>query len=200
MAQRQDARRNREKLLVAAREVLHTGGASAPLDQIARRAGVGRATLYRNFPDRSSLFEALFEERLGRLEEMVATYDGDDVFERLVVEICWYEVEMPGLAAVLTGLPVQEHADLHRVMDRTEDLLGLALKRSADAGALRGDVQVRDAQTILAMLEGAIRLDGSGRPGDTLERALVLLLDGLRSAARTGAAVPRPALGDLHQQ
>ena len=181
MARRRDARRNRERLLAAAREVFAESGASAPLDLVARRAGVGRGTLYRNFADRSALLAALFEERLGLLEGILAE-GADDAFEQLVVEICWYEVRMPGFGAVLTSLPMLENPDLVRVTQATERLLVEALRRSAAAGLLRDDLVPADAVTVIAMLNGVIIAGAGGAPerGRGL-RALQLLLDGVRS-------------------
>ncbi|MDO8106723.1 TetR/AcrR family transcriptional regulator [Isoptericola sp. b441] len=195
MARRRDARRNRERLLAAAREVFAESGASAPLDLVARRAGVGRGTLYRNFADRSALLAALFEERLGLLEEILAQ-GADDVFEQLVVEICWYELRMPGFGAVLTSLPMLTNPDLVRVTRATERLLVEALRRSVAAGLLRDDLVPGDALTVIAMLNGVIIAGAGGAPDESAAlRALELLLDGVRAAGRVGAPVPAPVLG-----
>lgn len=196
MALRRDARDNRERLLVAAREVFAESGAASPLELIARRAGVGRGTLYRNFPDRSALLAALFEERLGLLEDLVATYDGDDVLERLLVEICWYEVVVPGLGALLpTGagndLPGDE---LQRVSAATRSLIDVALRRSLEARAVRPDLTTPDALLAIAMVHGAVAGMGADASRDVVHRAIGLVLNGIRASERVGDDVPRPGL------
>ena len=80
---RADARRNYEKVLAAAREAFAEGGESTALEEIARRAGVGIGTLYRHFPNRQALLEALY---VGEVEEMcrsAAELDGSDPWEAL---------------------------------------------------------------------------------------------------------------------
>ncbi len=195
MAQRRDARRNRERLLDAAREVFQESGAGAPLDVVARRAGVGRGTLYRNFPDRIALLAALFEERLVVLEHLVDTYPGEDVFERLVAEICRYELGMPGFGALLSSFALLENPLLARVDAATERLLARALERSARAGVLRSDIREQDAVAIVAMLNGVLIAHQRETARDALGRALELLLDGVRAPARVGAPMPEPLPG-----
>jgi len=80
---RADARRNYEKLLVGARDAFDELGASAPLDEIAKRAGVGIATLYRNFPTRDALFEAVYVHEVEALCESVAELAGLPPWESL---------------------------------------------------------------------------------------------------------------------
>src|SRR5437660_7832920 len=82
---RADARRNREQLLAAARDVFVEQGAGAPLDEIARRAGVGIATLYRHFPDRTALMRAVALDLLDRVaaEAEKALAEERDPFEAL---------------------------------------------------------------------------------------------------------------------
>ncbi len=195
MAQRRDARRNRERLLSAARDVFQESGASAPLDLVARRAGVGRATLYRNFPDRVALLAALFEERLAELEELVTAYQGDDVFERLVAEFCRYELGMPGFGAVLSSFSILGNPALARLDAATERLLARALERSVHAGVLRADLVAGDAVTVVSMLNGVLIAHQGDAAREALGRALELVLDGVRAPARIGAATPEPIPG-----
>ena len=87
--QRKDAQRNREAILCAARELFAERG-DVPMYEVARLAGVGQATLYRNFPDRRNLVAALLEEHLERVEQLAAEHDGDPdaffVLLRAIVE------------------------------------------------------------------------------------------------------------------
>lgn len=195
MAQRRDARRNRARLLDAAREVFQEGGAGAPLDLVARRAGVGRGTLYRNFPDRVALLAALFEERVAELDGLVSAYQGDDVFERLIAEYCRYELAMPGFGAVLSGFGLLDNPALERLDEASGQLLARALERSVRAGLLRAELGADDAPMIAAMLNGVLMSHrGDGAP-DALGRALELVLDGVRAPSRVGAALPEPIPG-----
>jgi AcrR family transcriptional regulator len=83
---RADARRNREQLLAAARDVFVEQGPGAPLDEIAKRAGVGIATLYRRFPDRESLMRTVLLDVLGRVghQARLAQAEEPDAFSALV--------------------------------------------------------------------------------------------------------------------
>src|SRR5215218_11084670 len=80
---RADARRNYEKVLAAAREAFAEGGESTALEEIARRAGVGIGTLYRHFPNRQALLEALYVEEVEEVCRSAAQFDGDDPWEAL---------------------------------------------------------------------------------------------------------------------
>src|SRR3954467_9062642 len=78
---RADARRNYEKVLVAAREAFAEGGESTALEEIARRAGVGIGTLYRNFPNRQALLEALYIDEVEEVCRSAAELDGGEPWE-----------------------------------------------------------------------------------------------------------------------
>src|SRR5919109_1850577 len=80
---RADARRNYEKVLAAAREAFAEGGESTALEEIARRAGVGIGTLYRNFPNRQALLEALYVDEVEELSRSAAALEGADPWEAL---------------------------------------------------------------------------------------------------------------------
>src|SRR5947199_7108596 len=78
---RADARRNYEKVLAAAREAFAEGGESTALEEIARRAGVGIGTLYRHFPNRQALLEALYVDEVEEVCRSAAELDGADPWE-----------------------------------------------------------------------------------------------------------------------
>ena len=82
---RADARRNYDKVLAAAREAFAEGGAATSLEEIARRAGVGIGTLYRHFPNRQTLIEAVYVDELESLCSSTAALDGLDPWVALVV-------------------------------------------------------------------------------------------------------------------
>ncbi len=85
---RADARRNYEKVLAAAREAFLEGGEATSLEEIARRAGVGIGTLYRHFPNRQSLLEALYAGEVEQLSQSAAELDGEDPWTALSM---WFE-------------------------------------------------------------------------------------------------------------
>ena len=85
---RADARRNYEKVLAAAREAFLEGGEATSLEEIARRAGVGIGTLYRHFPSRQALLEALYAGEVEELSRSAAELDGEDPWQALSL---WFE-------------------------------------------------------------------------------------------------------------
>src|SRR5579884_949937 len=94
---RRDAERNRSQIVTAAHEVFAARGLDAPLEEIARRAGVGIATLYRRFPTRQSLIEAVFGTRLEQMvqaaEEALAMGDAWEAFSTYLFSLCALQAE-----------------------------------------------------------------------------------------------------------
>lgn len=194
MNQRSDARRNRERVLVAAEEVFREVGADAPLGLIATRAGVGRATLYRNFPDRFSLLAGVFARRFEKLEESTVGSDGDDRLERTIIEIVWYEHALPGLGELLRRSDPRDHSLLDPVIRKVRDLLTGALEHAHRTGAVRPDVTLADALAAIAMLDGLITRDVGDLPSEPLERGIEIVIRGLRSEDHMHRPIPRPHL------
>jgi AcrR family transcriptional regulator len=182
---RKDARRNREAILVAARE-LFAESSDVPMYEIAKRAGVGQATLYRNFPDRSAIVAALFTEILDRLEGRAAEYDGDpDAFIILLRSIVDSQVQFHGLADVLRGQPGEE-PDLDRLRQRLTDLLRKPLRQAKAAGTIRRDLTPDDVILVAAMIEGALfKANSRSDYGTAASRALTLIVDGLATSGST---------------
>ncbi|GAA0375449.1 helix-turn-helix domain-containing protein [Streptomyces blastmyceticus] len=184
---RKDARRNRETLITAAREVCAERGVDAPLDEIARRAGVGNATLYRHFASRAELIEAVFRDSLTPLlraaEEARAHPDPwagltaymDRVFTLLAADRGANDLMTTGIQ----GVPTLEA--LHEGHRHTLDVL---LRRAQQQAAVRADIGVEDLLFLLTALGRAVPA-----VPDTWRRYLALLLDALRP----GAAHPLPA-------
>ncbi|MEO3787328.1 helix-turn-helix domain-containing protein [Actinocorallia sp. B10E7] len=179
---RADARRNRERVLAAAREAFGSEGISVPLDEIARRAGVGAGTVHRHFPTKEALLEAivvgnmteLTEEARSRLEhpDPGAAFFG---FFALMVE-CG-----AGNRA-LTGALTRAGTDVQSLVERPgQDLLAALaalLVRAQQAGAVRGDVT---AQHVKALLIGVYAgSDWLGGETDARRRLLAVVCDGLR--------------------
>ena len=175
---RADARRNYEKVLAAAREAFAEGGESTALEEIARRAGVGIGTLYRHFPNRQALLEALYVDEVEEVCRSAAQFDGADPWEALNG---WFERFM-GYLATKRALAhellnyLDHDASLFRVcraslFDAAEPLL----TRAQEAGVVRKDVNIAD---VMQMVIGIGKIPAA-EPGQ-VERLLRVALDGLR--------------------
>ncbi len=175
---RADARRNYDKVLAAAREAFAEGGESMALEEIARRAGVGIGTLYRHFPNRQALLEALY---VGEVEEMcrsAAQFEDADPWEALtgwVQGFIAYLATKRALAAELLDY-LDPDADLFKICRTSLFAAGEPLlKRAQEAGVVRPDVDIAE----LIQMVGAIRKIPSNDPAQ-IEHILGVALDGLR--------------------
>ncbi|MCC2318653.1 TetR/AcrR family transcriptional regulator [Cellulomonas chengniuliangii] len=193
MNQRRDAQRNRARLIAAAAEVFREEGAAAPLDLVARRADVGRGTLYRHFPDRGALIASVLEMRVDALEQYARDYPGDDLLEHLLTEIYGLQLDAPGLiTAVRTATAPPE--PLESMLQRTGSLLRSAFTRARAARIIREDATEADVMLAIAMLDGAVAARSRMPDDASVEPALAIVLRGLRSAARLGAPIPTASL------
>jgi AcrR family transcriptional regulator len=185
-ALRADARRNRERLLEAAEDVFAAEGTSASTEEIARRAGVGIGTLFRHFPTKEALVEAIVLARVGRLVEEADALaaEGDpataffEFFTRTVEEAeakkTYSELLAGGFVDVESAAP-----ELRRRLRRAIEAL---LTRAQEAGTLRDDVGVAEVMTLLV---GAVRAaEHAGEDADLRTRTVGILLDGLHPAQR----------------
>ena len=178
---RADARRNLERLIAAAREAFATEGPNAPLDDIARAAGVGSGTLYRHFPNRVALLEAVYRSNVERLcaegERLAETEPPAQALLDWLRGFVRVISEKRGLAAALAeeGQTSELFAQCHSMINTTGAEL---LDRAKGAGAIRDDVPLAD----LLKMAKAFALAGETSPeGPALaERLLVLSMDGLR--------------------
>jgi AcrR family transcriptional regulator len=175
---RADARRNYEKVLAAAREAFADGGESTALEEIARRAGVGIGTLYRHFPNRQALVEALY---VGEVEEICRSADelGDaDPWEALSG---WFE-RFIGYIATKQALAnellnyLDHDAALFKVCRTSLWEAGEPLlRRAQEAGEVRPDVSIGE---VIQMVVGIAKIP-TGDPAQT-QQILRIALDGLR--------------------
>jgi AcrR family transcriptional regulator len=144
---RADAARNRELILATAAEVFAEHGLDAGYDEIARRAGIGVGTVYRRFPERAELVQALFESRVAEIVAIVEEAgEKEDAFEGLT----WFlekalerQVADRGLKEVLvSGLSEADHRVMGR--ERIAPIVEQLVLRAQDSGALRRDVSGTD--------------------------------------------------------
>lgn len=188
---RRDARRNRELLVEAAREVFAEQGLDAPLDVIARRAGVGNATLYRHFPSRAALVDEVFRDTL--TETMVAGERARTTKDAWTGLLDYMDAVFTGLAADrgaidLMTTRLENVATLEAVHAHNRETVDVLLRRGREQGTVRGDLTTEDLLFALAALSRAVPALTTATP-DAWRRALALLLDGLRASP---AAVPLP--------
>jgi AcrR family transcriptional regulator len=177
---RADARRNRDRIVAVAQEVFAEQGAGASLDEVARRAGVGAGTLYRHFPNRAALQEAVYRgsvEELGELgRALMDTHDPGSALDGWMRLLVAHMVARRGLAEALVdalGKGSEVFADCHRVLHETG---GAMVERGRAAGVLRDDLDQRD---LLWMAHGvSMAAEGDGG-ADRVERLLGVLIAGL---------------------
>lgn len=193
---RADAQRNRRLLLQAAQDAFAEEGVAVPLDRIARRAGVGPGTLYRHFPTKEALFEAVVHERLYQLvchaRESVTAVDPGAAFLGFVAHLVREAAPKQDLVDALGGTGVDVRTAVAATAAELRDEVGRLLARAQHCGAVRTDLTTADLMTLLSGLLHALR----ARPHDPAtpvdpHLAVSVLCDGL--AARTGsAATGRP--------
>ncbi|GIH22681.1 TetR family transcriptional regulator [Acrocarpospora phusangensis] len=158
-ALRADARHNRDRILEAAREAFTTQGIDVPLTTIARRAGVGAATLYRRFPNRAALVTEAFAEQLAVcvavLDEALEDPDPWHGFCSVIEKLCTMQATDRGFTdAFLSQFPDAFDYDRERV--RAENSLAQLVRRAKDAGRLRPDFHPSDLVLLLLANSGIV--------------------------------------------
>lgn len=179
---RADARRNRDKIVAAARAAFAAAGDSVPLENIARDAGVGVGTLYRNFPAREALVEAVYA---AELDDVTSSVPG--LLERFPPDVAlraWLD-RYAEFSTVKRGMidTLRAGWSAGRITPRTRERLNAVIETilaaGARAGSLRGDVRADD---VTSMLLGVfLSTAASGGTAEQRSRLLDLLVDALRS-------------------
>ncbi|GEM29420.1 TetR family transcriptional regulator [Nocardia neocaledoniensis NBRC 108232] len=190
---RSDAKRNRDALVTAARELFEERGLDAPLKDIAARAGVAIGTLYNRFPTRDELIAAAVDDRVGAgtriAEEALEIDDPWESFVHLVEGICALQANdriLGDLALRAPPSPALERARAHG-----HELMRRIIARAQQAGALRADWTLEDIAFITWSHTSVLTATASVAP-DLWRRNLALILDGLR--AKAAHPLPVPAL------
>ncbi|MEU7468620.1 helix-turn-helix domain-containing protein [Streptomyces sp. NPDC044984] len=193
---RADARRNRERVLAAARAVFAEHGIDAPMAAVARRAGVGVATLYRHFPTRDALVRGAFAQQtetcVRALTEALAAPDPWQGFQQLVETVCALQREERGFpAAFVAAFPesTSQHAGSRRRVER--DFTAL-VRRAQASGALRADFHPSDLAVVLlahCALVTALPNDGAAS-----RRLVAYLLQSFRADTANGPLPPPSTL------
>ncbi|TYB65351.1 TetR/AcrR family transcriptional regulator [Nonomuraea sp. PA05] len=196
---RADARHNRERILEAAREAFATRGLDVPMAAIARRAGVGVATLYRRFPSRESLITEVFGDELAAcaslVDEALADPDPWRGFRTAIEKVCAMQVADRGFTdAFLTAFPAA--IDYERTRARAEQGFAEVVRRAKAAGRLRPDFDLADLTLLLKANCGVAT--GTGEAAAASSRRLVAYLLQSFQAEHAAPLPPAPPLTLSH--
>jgi AcrR family transcriptional regulator len=195
---RADAQQNRDRILAAARDVFVELGASAPLEEISRRAGTGIATLYRRFADRHALMRAVVLDALERTAEEVraATEEEPDAFRALARYM--HRALDIRIAAVIPALLEEISMDepaMRALSDPGVAMIQNLIDTAKGDGTLRKDVVFGDIGTLVVRLSRPLPGPFSREVNDQLgHRHLDLLINGLRATADAGVEIQGPAM------
>ena len=189
---RADAAANRDRILDAAAELFARRGITVPLDEVARRAGVGVATLYRRFPTRADLVAATFERYISRFTEAVdralANPDPWQGFRGLVFELCELQASDAGLRDMLTTAFPSSSVVEQRTAEAVE-LLRTLMASAQRGGSLRADVTVADVVVLLLANAGVVATTGETAP-DAWRRFAALMVDAFHASAAPVESLP----------
>ncbi|HWX97445.1 MAG TPA: helix-turn-helix domain-containing protein [Solirubrobacteraceae bacterium] len=181
---RADARRNRESLLAAASELFAQSGTDVPLEAVSARAGVGIATLYRNFPTRDALVEAAYRSEVAHITaaaaELLVEHPADIALERWTERYLDYVAAKRGMSGALRAI-IESGNDIY-AETRGQLLAALAtlLQAGVDAGSLRADI---DAEDVFRATGSVFLLPQEDGWREQAARLLGLIVDGLRYGA-----------------
>ena len=175
---RRDAQRNRSAIVRAACEVMTSQRQVIGMSEVARRAGVGLATLYRHFPDRDALAAAVVADRVEWLEELVAVGSGHPAtFRRVLSEMLRTQVTMRPLVLLVRRLDVRSRRRYER---QAIAVLTEPLRWAQDQGHVRVDLVPSDLTLLFSMVEGVVEGAGDAAVAQAAAgRSIDLALDGV---------------------
>ena len=179
---RKDAERNRQKLIAAASEIMRSEGGDVPMELFAERAKLTRATLYRNFPHRQAMYEAVLKRDLNSLRHRIEESNDDPLaFIRFTTELM---IVYDRFLAQLVEMP---DYDADKNQARMREPLAEPLAAAKAAGLLRDDLTTEDILTVCRMLASLWKLDNEPDFTGSFERRLALVLRGIGASSSAGA-------------
>jgi AcrR family transcriptional regulator len=188
---RRDAQRNRDAIVTAARQVFCDHGLEAPLEQIARQAGVGIATLYRRFPSRAALLDAVLADNLqAHMDAAEQALDMDDPWEGFasyLEQSCRLQAADRGLNDVM-GMRFPRATGVETAKARLFELVARVVDRAQQSGQLRADLTLEDLALVTWANTRILPACRAAGAPDAWRRHLGFLLDGYRA----GRAHPLP--------
>jgi AcrR family transcriptional regulator len=193
---RRDAERNRQRILRAASEVFTARGLQASLDDVARQAGVGVGTVYRRFPDKESLVDALFEEKLRAIVALAErALQEPDSWAGLATMMEQAGAMLAGDRGLVEILMYASYGQdrVNRARARMQPVVTKLVTRAQRDGKLRGDLRPTDVPFIEFMLAAAAGYAAQVRPG-IWRRYLALIMDGMRPRRDGVSPLPVAAL------
>jgi AcrR family transcriptional regulator len=190
-ALRADARRNRDQILVAAREIFAERGADVPMEEIARRASVGVGTLYRRFVDRETLIRAVFRDTFQAVADETRAALAEEptawaALMRIMRQSAWLHVSVQAKSERVTAV-VRADPETSRIREDLLDMLDEVVRRAQEEGSLRRDVGVGDLAMLFVSVVHQTQSVTPDAAGLVPGRVLAIMMDGLRA----------PAPGDL---
>jgi AcrR family transcriptional regulator len=186
---RADALRNRDRLLEAAKTVFSAGGPDASLEAVARTAGVGIGTLYRHFPTREALFEAVYRHEVQQLAELAEQLKKDtrpiEALRQWMRSIVKFVATKRGMSTALAFAIAKDSDLVSDSSDRLTRAIGLLLEQAVAAGEVRSDVSSEDL--LRAIVGMCYTHDQAGWQKNVL-RLVDIFVDGLRNRDATRRA------------
>ena len=189
-AQRADACRNRDRLLEVASAAFAARGVEASLEQIAKEAGVGIGTLYRHYPTRQALVEAVYRHNVDLLcegaDELRASLPPDEALAEWMQRFVGYVATKKGLATYLKSVASEDSDLFETTLALVRETIGSLVEAAAEAGTIRPRI---DGMELLRALSGVCMM--ADQPGGVEQGAKIatLLMDGLRYGAQVPAQV-----------
>jgi AcrR family transcriptional regulator len=178
---RADARRNHERIVATAKELFTEHGADVPLDDIAKKAGVGAGTLYRHFPTREKLIETVYRDEIGLLADRAHVLHAElppwEALEAWLEEQVTWVVERHKLATILKESIDSGSETFQYCQKRLREATGVLVETAQGAGLVRADVTGTD---VLRLGHGAGMAVRNCSPEDG-RRVLTVIVDGLRA-------------------
>ena len=195
---RKDAVQNRQRIMDAARELFARHGFGATLDEVAAFAELGVGTVYRHFPNKSAVINALFEESAERLVELAragaAAEDAWEGFVGFMVGVAELQTTDRGMRdLMLTAQGGFERGQLLR--DRLQPVIRPLVDRAKAQGALRPDFDDQDFPVLQLMLAAVFEFTSAAAP-DAWRRYLILMIDALCTRREAPRPLPHPSLDD----
>lgn len=193
---RKDAEQNRQKILSAAREVFCRRGLDATLDDVAHHAGLGVGTVYRRFPSKEHLVEAMFVDRLDEIAELAEkALTADDPWEGFT-QLLWKKAELHtadrGLREIIFS-KAYGHQEVAEARQRMTSSCRAVFERAQQSGQLRADVSPTDLPILQLILSVVAEYSQKVDP-ELWRRYGTLLLDGLRADSTNHSTLPGTAL------
>ena len=192
---RVDARRNRDRIVTAAKECFAAHGADVPVEEIARVAGVGVGTLYRRFPDREALIRAVARDSFSRaLVEARAALAEETTAWQALVRFLHQSTELQlsvrlAMASPLARSIIKDDPDTERSRRAMLEVLDGVVRSAQAEGSLRPDIGVGDVAMVFVLLLRQVAIPRGDAAPVAGERSMAIMLDGLRARSAT----PLPA-------